>query len=362
MWKKIRDWLEIRIGLDEIVRTQLREYRVPKNVNIFYTLGFVAMVAYMIQALTGFFLLVYYVPQSEHAFRSVQDIMTRVPYGWLFRQMHLVGSNLIVIVLILHFLSALFMGSYKKPRELTWTSGGLMRGTVFLFCLSGYLLPWSQLGYWATTIVSTMPTAFPYLGDFVANILRGGDFVSGSTLNRFFALHVALLPPVLVTLLGFHLFLIRRIGISSSPFGEAVEEAEPWVGYRHESYQGQPFFPNFFLKEIFVVMIYFVVMFYFITFMPTFFVPDDANIQADPLRTPALIRPEWYFLAPYQMLKLIPNKFLGISLQVIFVAVFLLWPFIDIKEKKNILKRPFLLTVVICCLVLWFVLTIWGRY
>ncbi len=356
MWKKVRDWLEVRIGLDEIVRTQLREYRVPKNINIFYTLGFVAMVAYIIQALTGFFLLVYYVPQSEHAFRSVQDIMTRVPYGWLFRQMHLVGSSLIVIVLILHVLSALFMGSYKKPRELTWTSGGLMLGTVFLFCLSGYLLPWSQLGYWATTIVSTMPP------DFVANILRGGDFVSGSTLNRFFALHVALLPPILVTLMLFHLFLIRRIGISSSPFGEAVEEAEPWVGYRHESYQGMPFFPNFFLKEILIVMIYFVVMFYFITFMPTFFVPDDANIQADPLRTPAHIRPEWYFLAPYQMLKLIPNKFLGISVQVIFVAVFLIWPFIDTKEKKNILKRPFLLTVVICCLVLWLVLTIWGKY
>ena len=95
MWTKIRNWFEVRIGLDEIVRTQLREYRVPKNINVFYTLGFVAVVAYMIQALTGFFLLVYYVPQSEHAFRSVQEIMTTVPYGWLFRQMHVVGSQLI---------------------------------------------------------------------------------------------------------------------------------------------------------------------------------------------------------------------------------------------------------------------------
>ncbi len=358
----MKDWFEVRIGLDELARTQLREYRVPKSINIFYTLGFVAMVAYAIQAVTGFLLLVYYVPHSEHAFSSVRDIMTKVPYGWLFRQMHVVGSNLIVIVLILHMLSVFFTGGYKKPRELTWTSGGLMLATVFLFCLSGFLLPWSQLSYWATTIVTTMPAAFPYIGDFAANVLRGGDHISGSTLSRFFALHVALLPPILVTLMLFHLFLIRRIGISATPFGESVEETGPWVGYRHEQYNGQPFYPHFFLKEVFMVMVYLVVMFFLITFMPTSFSPPDANIQADPLRTPAHIRPEWYFLAPYQMLKLIPNKFLGISIQVIFVTVFLTWPFIDTKEQKNILKRPYLLTVIICCLALWVVLTVWGGY
>jgi quinol-cytochrome oxidoreductase complex cytochrome b subunit len=229
MWRKTRDWIEVRIGLDELVRTQLREYRVPKDINIFYTLGFVAMVAYIMQALTGFFLLVYYVPQSEHAFRSVQDIMTKVPYGWLFRQIHVVGSHLIVSVLILHILAVLFIGSYKKPREMTWTGGVLMLLIIFLFCLSGFLLPWSQQSYWATTIVTTMPTAFPYLGDAVANVLRGGDHVSGFTLNRFFALHVALLPPILVGLLGLHLFFIRRIGISSPSFGETGEELGPLV-------------------------------------------------------------------------------------------------------------------------------------
>lgn len=362
MWKKIKEWVEIRIGLDELVRTQLKEYRVPKSINIFYTLGFVALVAYLIQAFTGFFLLVYYVPHSEHAFRSVQDIMTKVPYGWLFRQMHVVGSSLIVVVLILHLLSVLFMGSYKKPREMTWTGGGLMLITVFIFCLSGFLLPWSQLGYWATTIITTMPTAFPHVGDFVADILRGGDYVSGSTLNRFFALHVALLPPIFVALIGLHLFLIRRIGISSSPFGESVEERGQWVEYRHEQHEGQPFYPNFFLKEIFMVMVYLLVMFFFITFLPTFFMPEDSNAQADPFRTPTHIRPEWYFLAPYQMLKLIPNKFFGISLQVIFVMIFLLWPFIDTRSKKNILKRPVLLCFILVCLTLWVVLTYWGRY
>ena len=362
MWKRIKNWIEVRIGLDELIRKQLKEFRLPENVNVFYTLGFVALVACIIQALTGFLLIVYYVPHSEHAFRSVQDIMTKVPYGWLFRQMHVVGSNLIVAVFLLHLIAVLFMGSYKKPREMTWIGGVLMLIVVFLFCLSGFLLPWNQLGYWATTIITTMPTAFPYLGDLVANVFRGGDYVSGSTLNRLFALHVAILPLVFVGLTGVHLFLIKRIGISSSPFSESSEERGPWVKYRHEQYHGQPFYPHFFLKEIFMVMVYFVVMFFFITFLPTFFMPEYANIEADPFITPPHIRPEWYFLAPYQMLKLIPNKFFGISLQVIFMAVFLLWPFIDTWEKKNILKRPLLMSIILGVLTLWVILTAWGRY
>ena len=117
MWNRIKNWIEIRIGLDDLVRTQLKEYSVPRNINIFYTLGVVALAAYIIQAVTGFFLLVYYIPHPDHAFRSVQGIMTVVPYGWLFRMVHIVGSNLMVAVVFLHLFSVFFMGSYKKPRN-----------------------------------------------------------------------------------------------------------------------------------------------------------------------------------------------------------------------------------------------------
>ena len=168
MCRKIKDWLEIRIGLNELIRTHLTEYRVPKNINILYTLGFVALVIFSIQVITGFFLLVYYIPYSEMAFKSVQDIMSTVPYGWLFRQMHVVGSSLMVVVVLLHALAVFFMGGYKKPRELTWIVGTFMLLITITFCLSGYLLPWSQLSYWATTIATTMPTAFPYFGEIVA--------------------------------------------------------------------------------------------------------------------------------------------------------------------------------------------------
>lgn len=362
MIERIREWLDIRIGLNELIRSQLTEYRVPKNINIFYTLGIVAFVAYLIQSVTGIFLLIFYVPHEDHAFKSVQYIMNTVPYGWLFRLIHVVGSNLMVAVVILHMFSVFFLAAYKKPRELTWVLGALMLLITLAFCLSGYLLPWSQLSYWATTVATTIPTAFPFLGDYVAKLLRGGEQVSGVTLNRFFALHVALLPPLLMTLFGLHIFLIRRIGISSPPFG-GESEKRGWKEFKHESHpDGQPFYPYFFSKEAFMIVLYFVALFFVISFSPALFLPADANIPADPFNTPEHIRPEWYFLAPYQILKLIPNKFLGIAFEIFLVTVFLLWPFFDRSEENNILKRPLLLALFIGTILLWAAFTIWGSY
>jgi ubiquinol-cytochrome c reductase cytochrome b subunit len=354
--------MEIRIGMQELVQTQLTEYRVPKNINLFYTLGFVALVFFVLQVVTGFFLLFYYIPFSETAFRSVQDIMSRVPYGWLVRQMHVVGSTLMFVCVFLHFIAVFFMGGYKKPRELTWVLGTFLFLITVVFCLSGYLLPWSQMSYWATTIATTMPTAFPYIGDMAANLMKGSPQISGLTLNRFFALHVTLLPLLMVIFMGLHLFLVRRIGISSPPFGKAAKADRPWTEYRHVSHpDGRPFFPDFVLKEMTMLMIFFAVMFFFITFLPTLLLPEESNIPADPFKTPAHIKPEWYFLAPYQMLKIIPNKFLGISLQIILSLLVVLWPFLDTKEEVNILKRPRLLAFFVFAVFLWFGFTLWGK-
>ncbi len=360
--QNVRRWLEVRIGLDDLIRTHLTEYRVPGNINIFYTLGFVALVLFALQVITGFFLLVFYIPDSENAFRSVQDIMTTIPYGWLFRQMHVVGSSLMVVLVLLHAMAVFFTGGYKKPRELTWVVGSFMLLITITLCLSGYLLPWSQLSYWATTIATTIPTAFPYAGDAISTIMKGSPQVSGVTLNRFFAIHVMLFPLILLILLALHLFLVRRIGISSPPFGSGETE-RPWTEYRHESYpEGAPFFPDFVEKEAIMLMAFLAVMFFVITFLPTLLLPEEANVPADPFRTPAHIKPEWYFLAPYQMLKTIPNKFLGISLQGILVIIFILWPFFDTGQEKNLLKRPRLLAFFLLSVLLWISFTIWGKY
>jgi ubiquinol-cytochrome c reductase cytochrome b subunit len=361
MMRQLREWLEIRIGLDEIIRSQLTEYRVPKNLNLFYTLGMMAFAAFMIQVITGILLLTYYVPQEEHAFKSIQTIMNVVPYGWLFRLMHVVGSNLMVAVVFLHMASVFCLGAYKKPRELTWVVGALLLFTTLTFCLSGYLLQWSQLSYWATTVVTNIPTAFPFCGEFICQLMRGSQNVSQETLSRFFALHVGLLPALLMGLFGLHVFMVRRIGISAPPFGN--EEEPEWREFRHLDYPGgPPFYPDFVSKEALMIIIYVIIMFAIIALAPALFLPADTAQPADPFNTPSHIRPEWYFLVPYQMLKLVPNKFLGIAVQLTLVVVFVLWPFIDTSREANILKRPLLLALFLVTVTAWIGLSLWGAH
>jgi len=362
MWTKIRNWLDVRIGLNNIIQTQVVDYRIPKNTNILYTLGFIAVIAYAIQAVTGILLMIYYVPHPDHAFSSVQAIMTKVPYGWLFREMHAVGSNLMIAVVTLHMVTVFLMGNYKRPRELTWVGGGLVLIITVIFGFSGYLLPWTQLSYWATTVVTSMPTAFPVVGDAIANLLRGGDHVSGATLSRFFALHVSILPPLFLLLAGIHLFFVNRIGISATPFGMSDEEKRPLTEYKRKTYaDGYKYYPTFFQKQMYMMMAYFAVMFFIITFLPNLYFSDEANQPADAFKTPDQIRPAWYLVAPYQLLKLIPNKFIGITLQLLLVIIFLAWPFLDTQKEKNVFKRPVLRGAFICVLVMWIVLLYWGR-
>jgi ubiquinol-cytochrome c reductase cytochrome b subunit len=341
----IRKWLEIRIGLNALIRTPLPEYRVPRNLKLFFhTLRTVAFVAVMIQIITGILLLMYYVPHEQFAFKSIHLIMDQVPFGWLFRLMHQVGSNLLVTVVLLHMSSTFFLGSYKKPQELTWVVGALLLLTIMASCLSGYLLPWSQLSYWATTILTDVPTAFPLVGKFITEAFRGASGpVSDMTLRRFFALHVGMLPLLMILLLVLHDGIPPNFRI-------------------HRRRQGESIFRFASSREAVAVAIYFIIMFAIIAFVPGLFLPPDANVPANPLETPLHIRPEWYFRAPYEILKLIPNKFLGIAVPLILVAVFILWPFLDKSPERNILKRPLMLAVFLGTVAAWIWLTIRGTF
>jgi len=363
MFERTRQWLESRIGLKDIVDTHLRGFRIPGESNYLSTLGAVAFAGFLVQVLTGIFLLMYYVPHPDHAFSSLQVIDNRVPYGWLFRSIHVVGSNVILVVLFLHLLVVFYRGSYKRPREMTWLSGGLMFFFIFLFSVTGYLLSWNQVSYWSTTIITTIPTFLPVLGEYVSDFLRGGEFVSGATLGRFFAFHVAILPFIFIIFSVIHIFLVWRTGFAPDPRVATGMSGGAGEGFRRESYESSiPYYPDFLVKELFMAMVYLAVVFFIITFFPKLFQPALASVQADPQLTPEVIRPPWYFLAPYGMLKLIPNKFLGISLQLILFVVFLFWPFFDGREERNILKRPILRGTFVLAVILWIVLTLWGRY
>lgn len=220
----IYGWIDYRTGIRDLVKDQMTEYRIPLRVNKWYSLGGLSLFIFGLQLVTGILLLVYYVPSTEQAFASVQRIMLEIPYGWLIRTGHAAGAHLMIIVLLLHMVSVVLLGSYKKPRELTWLTGcGLLFLTLGI-CFTGYLLPWSQLSYWATTVATQIPEPIPVIGPTIVQLIRGGENINPDTLNRFFALHVVVIPAAMLGLVAFHLYLIRVLGISDPRQSQVDEE------------------------------------------------------------------------------------------------------------------------------------------
>ena len=259
LFKRLYDWIDVRIGAREIVEKELTGYLLPRNINVWYSLGSVLLFIFALQVVTGILLLIYYVPDADKAFKSVTSIMNDVPYGWLIRMCHAVGSNMMVLVLLLHMLSVLFMGSYKSPRELNWLTGFILFTLVQGISLTGYLLPWSQLSFWATTVATNSARRHP--GGRTAIWWSSCAAASWSARPPW----GVSLPctwrssrPAIAALVGAHLFLLKRTGVSTPPFGLS-DTTNQWQGdsYRYEDHPGGiPFFPNYVLQDLRSISIY----------------------------------------------------------------------------------------------------------
>ena len=215
MENKIYTWIDERMGLTAIYNTVL-DRNVPK-VNWWYTLGSASLFLFVMQGVTGIFLMIYYVPSPENAYNSIQFIMNDVSYGWLIRGIHHWGATLMVLVVFAHMLRTFFFGAYKFPREITWMTGVVLLLATLGMGFTGYLLPWNQRSYWATTVGTEIPGTVPLIGPFLTQVLRGGADLSAVTLTRFFAAHVWFLPLIILAMIGTHMYLVIRIGISSVP-------------------------------------------------------------------------------------------------------------------------------------------------
>ncbi len=215
MATKVGEWLDQRIGWRSVWETIFLR-KVPK-VNWFYTLGSATLFTAINQIVTGILLTIYYVPTPDQAYDSVQYITTQVPAGWLIRGLHHWGASAMVVLSVLHMLRVIFYGSYKFPREVTWFTGVGLLLVVLGFGFTGYLLPWDQKAYWATTVGTRIAEVTPFIGDWILRVMRGGSELTAVTLARFFGVHVWFLPAALLALLGIHLYLVVRIGISSIP-------------------------------------------------------------------------------------------------------------------------------------------------
>jgi quinol-cytochrome oxidoreductase complex cytochrome b subunit len=212
MFNNIFTWFDERLGLVAIYKLVL-DRKVPK-VNWWFTLGSASLFLFALQAATGIFLSVYYVPTPDHAYESIEYIMNDVTFGWLIRGIHHWGASLMVLVVFIHMLRVFYYGAYKYPREFTWITGVFLLLCTLGMGFTGYLLPWNQRAYWATTVGTRIVGTVPFIGDFLLKVLRGGSDLSAVTLARFFSVHIWWLPACLALLIGIHLFMVVRLGIS----------------------------------------------------------------------------------------------------------------------------------------------------
>ncbi|MBC8496496.1 MAG: cytochrome b N-terminal domain-containing protein [Anaerolineales bacterium] len=218
MAEKIYNWLDERLGLEAIYGTVL-DRKVPK-VNWWFTLGSASLFLAGMQAVTGIFLTMYYVPSPDKAYDSIQYIMNDVAFGWLIRGIHHWGASLMVVIVFLHMLRTFFYGAYKYPREITWLTGTFLLLFTLGMGFTGYLLPWNQRSFWATMVGTEIAGTVPLMGDFILKVLRGGTDLSAVTLARFFSAHIWILPAGIVSMISVHMYLIIRLGISNIPSEE----------------------------------------------------------------------------------------------------------------------------------------------
>jgi ubiquinol-cytochrome c reductase cytochrome b subunit len=316
------DWLDSRTGI-RTARKHLLDEPLPAGVGWWFVTGSILIMLLSVQLVTGVVLTFYYVPSPEFAYDSVRYIMERVTFGPVLRGLHFFGASFIVVAAIIHMLRVVALGSYKKPREVTWITGVVLLLVILAFALSGYLLPWDQKAYWATTVTINIARSGP-LGEYVAGVMQGGTTLGSLTLLRWYAAHVFLLPGALIAFVVAHLYLMRRHGISGA--------LRPVEG------PAKPFYPNHALKDTIAGAVVFALL---LTAALMFRPPLDAI--ADPTDANYIPRPEWYFLSLFQLLKYFPGPLEPLATMVIpglVVGLLFLLPFLDSRADRHPMKRP----------------------
>jgi ubiquinol-cytochrome c reductase cytochrome b subunit len=322
--QRIVDWFDERIPVKQAWKFLNKP--VPKDLNFLFSLGSCALFLMVLQIATGVFLAVYYVPTPDHAYDSIKYIENQVYFGKFVRGIHHWGASLLIIVMILHILRVFFWGSFKKPRELTWIFGVGILLVVASFAFTGSLLPWDQKAYWETEVGTRIAGSAPIIGQYILLLMRGGKALGALTLSRFFSVHILFLPAALFIVLGFHLYLIRKLGISGS-----------WNLKEETPENSVPFIPYQVAKDLIAMVVVFIIFLAVVYKLP---VPMDRI--ADPTDLSYVPRPEWYFLFLYEMLKFFPGntEYIGtIVIPGLGVLILFLIPFLDRKTERNPMKR-----------------------
>ena len=337
--RKIIDWIEHRTGLETAVRNFLYE-DIPASSGWHQIIGSAAVFFFIIQVFTGGLLAFNFAPTPGDSYNSVRYIMTELTGGRLIRGLHHWGASMMLIIVVLHMLQVFLYGAYKKPREATWMIGCVLLLITLVFGLTGYLLPWDNRAYWGTVVTANITGSAPVLGPYLTRLLGSEMGVSRVTFSRFYALHTILLPPLVIILIGIHIYLVRKHGVAP-----AVGDTAP----------RRKFFPEQVFKDTVGVAFAFIILF-------TLAVVADAPLGrlADPTDTAFTPRPEWYFLFLFQTIKFFkgPLEVLGaVVLPGLAVLALFLVPFIDRGPMVRLGKRTFAFGIAVLGILAWTGLT-----
>jgi cytochrome b6 len=333
--RRLFRWIDERYGVSPLIEF-LREKDVPVGAHsiVWYYLGGTTLFFFTVQVLSGLLLLVYYQPGEASSYESIRYITTKVPFGWLVRAVHCWSAHLMIVSLVVHMFSTMMLKAYRPPREMTWVSGFILLAFALAFGFSGYLLPWNELAFFATAVGTDSVKSIPLVGNWMLEVMRGGPDVTINTLYRFFALHICVLPLLAVGLIGLHVLFIQRQGMAL-PVGKS------------EAPRTMKFFPNFALRDLLLWLICLSGLLALSMFFPYGAgipgVEWELGQKADPL-APAFpgIKPEWYFLWVYQLLREFPPHLLGLEgpqvcLLIVnaLVAIWALVPWLDRQARRE---------------------------
>jgi ubiquinol-cytochrome c reductase cytochrome b subunit len=320
-------WFDARMPLPRLVYDSFVSYPVPRNLNYAYTFGGILAIMLVSQIVTGVVLAMHYVAETSLAFASVEKIMRDVNSGWLLRYLHSNGASFFFIAVYIHIFRGLYYGSYKAPRELLWILGCIIYLLMMATGFMGYVLPWGQMSFWGATVITGFFTAIPLVGDWIQQLLP--------TLNRFFALHY-LLPFMIAGVVILHVWALHVTG-QTNPTGIEVKSKTDTL----------PFTPYATMKDAFGMLVFLLVLAYFLFYIPNFLGHPDNYIEADPLKTPAHIVPEWYYLPFYAILRAITfsvgpidSKLGGVLAMFGAIAVLFFVPWLDTSKVRSAVYRP----------------------
>jgi ubiquinol-cytochrome c reductase cytochrome b subunit len=329
-------WLDSRLPVVRLAYDSFVDFPTPKNLNYWWTFGAILAVCLVIQIVTGIVLAMHYVANTQMAFASVERIMRDIDYGDLIRNIHAVGASMFFLAVYIHMFRGMYYGSYKQPREVLWILGVVIYGLMMATAFMGYVLPWGQMSFHGSAVITNLIGAIPLVGEPVKTYLMGGPAIGDPTLNRFFSLHY-LLPFVIAGVVILHIWALHVPG-NGNPTGVSVKDVKK---------DTVPFHPYYTVKDGFAIIVFLIVFAMFVFYFPNALGHADNSIEANPLQTPAHIVPEWYLLPFYAILRAfvfdigpIPAKLLGVMAMFGAILILFVLPWLDTSKVRSMRYRP----------------------